>query len=55
MQGLVAAQADVDQATTDDGTTPLWVAADKGHLEVVQALVDAEAEVIREFLIPLLS
>ena len=32
---LIEAKADVNQATTDDGTTPLYMAAANGHADVV--------------------
>jgi ankyrin repeat protein len=32
---LIEAKADVNQATTDDGTTPLYMAAQQGHADVV--------------------
>ena len=41
---LVSAGASVDQAR-EDGTTPLYVAAQQGHLKVVRALVEANATV----------
>eukprot|EP00729_Bicosta_minor_P012546 gene12546-biopygen3295 len=42
---LVASNADVNQATTDDGTTPVYIAAAKGHVEVVELLVASNADV----------
>ena len=39
------AQADVNQATTDDGSTPLMGAASYEHLKVIQFLVQAGADV----------
>ena len=33
-------KADVDKATTDDGSTPLFAAAQNGHTEVVRFLVE---------------
>ena len=39
------AQANVNQALTDDGATPLMVAANRRHLKVVQLLVQAGADV----------
>ena len=33
-----------DHGTTDDGTTPLFVAAQQGHLEVVRFLVESGAD-----------
>jgi ankyrin repeat protein len=35
----------VNQATTDDGTTPLFMAAQKGHVEVVRLLLEKGAAV----------
>ena len=40
-----AAAANVNQATTEDGTTPLFIASQGGHLKVVQGLVAAGADV----------
>ena len=37
------AGANKDQGATDDGATPLFMAAAEGHLEVVQALVESGA------------
>eukprot|EP00729_Bicosta_minor_P000618 gene618-biopygen24779 len=42
---LVAHNADVNQATTDTGSTPMYVAAQQGHVEMVQALVASNADV----------
>ena len=42
---LIAAGADVDKATTDDGSTPLYIAAQSGHLTVVMKLIAAGADV----------
>jgi ankyrin repeat protein len=36
---LVDAGADVNSARTTDGATPVFIAAQNGHLEVVRALV----------------
>ena len=38
------AGANKDQGTTDDGTTPLLIAAQNGHLEVVRFLVESGAK-----------
>ena len=35
----IEAQADVNKATTDNGSTPVFIAAEKGHLGVVQFLM----------------
>ena len=42
----MAAECDVDQATTDDddGTTPLDTAAQQGHIDVVKTLPENGAE-----------
>ena len=40
---LVEAGANKDQGTTDDGATPLLIAARNGHLEVVRFLVESGA------------
>ena len=40
---LIAAGADVNKARTDDGSTPLFMAAEKGHLTVVTKLIAAGA------------
>jgi hypothetical protein len=42
---LVDAGANVNQATTDDGTTPLFISAREGHTDVVEMLVYAGADV----------
>ena len=41
---LVSADANVNQAQTDDGAT-LYVASQEGHMNVVAALVSAGADV----------
>ena len=43
MRCLVESGANKDQGRTDTGATPLFVAADKGHLEVVRFLVESGA------------
>ena len=45
VERLIAAGADVDKADTDDGTTPLYVAAQNGHHPVVERLIAAGADV----------
>ena len=42
---LVSADANVNQAQTDDGATPLYVASQEGHTDVVAAFVSAGADV----------
>jgi len=42
---LVSSGADVNAARTDNGCTPVFIAAEKGHLEVVRALVSSGADV----------
>ncbi len=44
---LVVAQADLDKAD-NDGATPLAVASEKGHVEMVQALLSADANYTME-------
>ena len=41
------AKADIDKATTDDGTTPAFMAAQEGHTDSLQVLVQAAADVTR--------
>ena len=40
---LLEAGANKDQGRTDTGSTPLYIAAHRGHLEVVRALVESGA------------
>lgn len=42
---LMGKGADPNQATTDDGTTLLYLAASKGHTGIVQMLLDKGADV----------
>ena len=42
---LLAEQADVNQATSDDGTTPLLIACQEGHGSIVEALLGRGADV----------
>jgi ankyrin repeat protein len=41
----VEAGANIDQASTRDGTTPLCVSAQNGHIKVVRALLEAGADI----------
>ena len=43
MRLLIEAGADLDKAN-NDGWTPLWIASQNGHLEVVRLLVEAGAD-----------
>ena len=38
---LIEAGVDYDKATADDGTTPLYIAAQNGHVELVGLLIEA--------------
>jgi ankyrin repeat protein len=42
---LIAARADVDKARIDNGETPLFIASDRGHADVVSQLLAAGADV----------
>ena len=44
MRALIEAGADVNKAR-DNGVTPLFIAAHKGHEAVVRALIEAGADV----------
>ncbi len=41
------AKADIDKATTDLGATPAFMAAQNGHTDLLQVLVQAAADVTR--------
>jgi predicted LPLAT superfamily acyltransferase len=45
VRAMVSSGADVNAARTDNGCTPMFVAAEKGHLEVVRVLVSSGADV----------
>ena len=45
MEALLGRGADVNQARTDDGTTPLYIACQKGHGSIVEALLGRGADV----------
>ena len=42
---LLGAGADVNRATTDDGSTALWIASQESYPEVVRLLLGAGADV----------
>jgi hypothetical protein len=42
---LVHAKADIDKATTDDGSTPAFAAAQNGHTDSLRVLVHAKADI----------
>jgi len=44
---LLSAGADANKATEDDGSTPLYVAAESGSIDVVDVLVEWGADVNR--------
>jgi len=41
---LIVADAAVNQSRTDNGATPLYVATEKGHIEVVRLLIAGGAQ-----------
>jgi ankyrin repeat protein len=45
VRALIEASADVNMAATDDGVSPLCIAAHKGHETVVRALIETGADV----------
>ena len=47
MRFLVEAGANKDQPTTEDESTPLQLAVEKGHLAVVRFLVESGADIDR--------
>jgi len=42
---LLGSNANVNARRTDDGSTPLYIAAQNGHTEVVKLLLDNNADV----------
>ena len=42
---LLENKADVNACRTDDGATPLYIAAHKGHTETVKLLLENKADV----------
>ena len=46
MLTLIDPAMDVTQASTDDGSTPLFMACQEGHLEVVLALLEKAHDTI---------
>ena len=44
VQALLDQNADPNIATTTDGTTPLFMAAQNGHVDAVQALLEHNAD-----------
>jgi ankyrin repeat protein len=42
---LIEKSADVNKARNSNGTTPLYIAAQKGHLKVVRLLIEKSADV----------
>ena len=47
MEALLGRGAYVNRATTDDGTTPLFIACQDGHGSIVEALLGRGADVNR--------
>ena len=45
IKALIAAGANVNQGTTDNGTTPLYIASQNGHKAVVGDLIAAGGNV----------
>jgi len=43
---LIEAEADINQSRTDDGATPLFMACEKGYIDVVRLLIEAGAGII---------
>ncbi|MBT5827755.1 MAG: ankyrin repeat domain-containing protein, partial [Alphaproteobacteria bacterium] len=45
VEQAIAAGAEVNKARTDDGATPLWIAAQKRRGDIVKALIENSADV----------
>ena len=41
MKVLIKAGGNVNQATTDDGTSPLYIASEDGNVDLVKVLIKA--------------
>ena len=45
MKALINAGGNVNQGTTDTGSTPLIMASQNGHLDIVKVLIEADGDV----------